>query len=261
MSSKTTQLGFLTLIAALLISNYDRTLSLLSPYLPAAVPHFEPSSPPLEDCTAHNYTTEILSIDPLLIYITSFVTPAETSALLSTGDPLFESSQVTLSGRDTTTADRTSLSATLPITATTSCILSRARSFLGATLPAGNIGSPQLVRYTAGQKFNLHHDWYDTPQVLAKTGQRFNRPASFFVFLEANCMGGETFFPHIAVPGEGRWREHEGGTAFKPVEGNALFWVNLMPSGRGDKRVLHAGLPVEEGRKTAMNIWPRAFVE
>lgn len=63
------------------------------------------------------------------------------------------------------------------------------------------------------------------------------------------------------MPGEGRWREHEGGTAFTPVEGNALFWVNLMPSGRGDKRVMHAGLPVEEGRKTAMNIWPRGFLE
>ncbi|OAF56250.1 hypothetical protein VC83_06719 [Pseudogymnoascus destructans] len=29
--------------------------------------------------------------------------------------------------------------------------------------------------------------------------------------------GGETFFQHISVPGEGRWRAHEGGTAFKPV--------------------------------------------
>ncbi|KFY85066.1 hypothetical protein V500_08722 [Pseudogymnoascus sp. VKM F-4518 (FW-2643)] len=261
MSSKTTQLGFLTLIAALLLSNYDRTLSLLSPYLPATVPTFEPSSPTFEDCMAHNYTTEILSIDPLLIYITSFVSPAESSVLLAAGDPLFESSQVTISGRDTTTSDRTSLSATLPLSPTTSCIRSRARSFLGATLPAGDIGSPQLVRYTSGQKFNLHYDWYDTPQVLSKSGQRFNRPASFFVFLEANCTGGETYFPHISVPGEGRWREHEGGTAFTPVEGNALFWVNLMPSGRGDKRVIHAGLPVEEGRKTAMNIWPREFME
>jgi prolyl 4-hydroxylase len=215
----------------------------------------------MEECLAHNYTTEILSIDPLLIYITNFVTPREATALLAAGDPLFKSSQVTVAGRDTETPDRTSYSATLPITATTSCILSRARSFLGATLPVGDIGHPQLVRYTNGQKFNPHYDWYDIPQVLTASGQKFNRPASFFVFLEANCTGGETFFPKVSVPGVGRWREHEGGTAFKPVEGNALFWVNLMPSGRGDKRVLHAGLPVEEGRKTAMNIWPRAFYD
>ncbi|KFY24297.1 hypothetical protein V493_05333 [Pseudogymnoascus sp. VKM F-4281 (FW-2241)] len=195
MSSRTTQLGFLILIAALLFSNYERTLTLLSPYLPATITLFDPSSPRLEDCTTHNYTTEILSIDPLLIYITSFVTPGETSALLSAGDPLFKSSEVTLSGRATKTPDRTSLSAALPLTPTTSCILSRARAFLGATLPIGDIGAPQLVRYTAGQKFNLHYDWYDSPQVLTKTGQRFNRPASFFVFLEANCTGGETYFP------------------------------------------------------------------
>ncbi|KFX93841.1 hypothetical protein O988_06609, partial [Pseudogymnoascus sp. VKM F-3808] len=114
MSSKTTQFTILTLITALLISNYDRTLSLLSPYLIASVCPLEPSEPPMEECLAHNYTTEILSIDPLLIYITNFVTPREATALLAAGDPLFKSSQVTVAGRDTETPDRTSYSATLP---------------------------------------------------------------------------------------------------------------------------------------------------
>lgn len=88
------------------------------------------------------------------------------------------------------------------------------------------------------------------------------------MFLEANCTEGETWFPHIKVPemervGEEKamWREREGGTAFRPVEGNAVFWVNLMPNGRGDGRVVHAGLPVGEGRKTGLNIWPRRFYE
>lgn len=56
------------------------------------------------------------------------------------------------------------------------------------------------------------------------------------------------------------WREHEqGGIAFRPVPGNALFWVNLLANGTGDTRTLHAGLPVEGGVKYGMNIWPRRF--
>jgi len=56
------------------------------------------------------------------------------------------------------------------------------------------------------------------------------------------------------------WREHpDGGLAFRPVAGNALFWVNLHANGTGDARTRHAGLPVVAGRKTAMNIWPRQY--
>jgi prolyl 4-hydroxylase len=59
---------------------------------------------------------------------------------------------------------------------------------------------------------------------------------------------------------KGKWRKHEeGGTAFAPRGGNALFWVDLHGNGSGDGRVVHAGLPLVEGRKTAMNIWPRKF--
>lgn len=72
--------------------------------------------------------------------------------------------------------------------------------------------------------------------------------------------GGETWFPDIEVngEGEGKWRMYEeGGTAFRPVKGNAVFWVNLYGNGTGDRRMRHAGLPLMEGVKTAMNIWPR----
>jgi prolyl 4-hydroxylase len=35
--------------------------------------------------------------------------------------------------------------------------------------------------------------------------------------------------------------------------------VNLNEEGEGDGRVVHAGLPVEEGEKIGLNIWPRRF--
>lgn len=91
------------------------------------------------------------------------------------------------------------------------------------------------------------------------------------MFLEDNCTGGETYFPLVDV-GEissglagkvmkgGRSdveEERDKGVKFKPIIGNAIFWVNLDEQGRGDERVVHAGLPLGEGEKVGLNIWPR----
>ncbi|KAM7193441.1 hypothetical protein V8F33_007820 [Rhypophila sp. PSN 637] len=130
--------------------------------------------------------------------------------------------------------------------------------------------------------------------------RKYNRVASFFAILEDQCEGGETWFPYLeeqvfekSPKGEGAWtgglglsdgvdedgdekegeeeekkqkplwRKHEkGGLAFRPVAGNALFWINLHPeNGTGDTRTNHAGLPILDGIKTAMNIWPRQYYE
>jgi prolyl 4-hydroxylase len=138
--------------------------------------------------------------------------------------------------------------------------------------PLSEFGVPQLVRYQAGQRFDEHHDWYDSPQPLPSDSEKlFNRVASFFVFLEDNCTKGETHFPYIntvedkflpswkePVKTAREYRSHKkGGVAFRPIAGNAIFWVNLFANGTGDERTIHAGLPVGEGQKTAMNIWPR----
>jgi prolyl 4-hydroxylase len=119
----------------------------------------------------------------------------------------------------------------------------------------------------------------------ADDSRTWNRVASFFAILQDNCTEGETHFPFVKgiVPQSPRgepawrggledqiqrnqtelkplWREQEkGGLAFRPVAGNAIFWVNLYPKGTGDPRTNHAGLPLGEGLKTAMNIWPRRY--
>jgi len=229
------------------------------------------ASPSVEDaCESHRYTTEVISTDPLMIYINDFVHPDLAESLLELGEPHFKKSEVFLHGRKVPSSQRTSQSAGIPPSdPSTSCILSRARRFMGSTLsPDGDFGTPQLVRYEAGQKFDLHYDWYDTPQRLPD-GRRFNRVASFFVFLQDECTEGETWFPHIEeniVSGEertkGKMRIHEnGGMAFRPMKGNALFWLNLHRNGTGDHRVRHAGLPLGEGTKTAMNLWARKFYQ
>lgn len=236
-------------------------------------------------CAPPAYHTEIVSLDPLLIYIHGFLHADEIDSLLATGKPLFKPSTVTKYGRKVDTPDRTSSSAALPLRdPAVKCVLARTMEFLGTLMRAGDeMGPPQLVRYTAGQHFNIHHDWYDTPQRAYDGSRRsFNRVASFFAVLEDDCTEGETYFPYVTgTPAEGAyggrpvehakprrswkesdptWRKHEdGGLAFRPVKGNALFWVNLHANGTGDLRTMHAGLPVGEGLKTAMNIWPRQF--
>ncbi|TPX18502.1 uncharacterized protein E0L32_011615 [Thyridium curvatum] len=245
-------------------------------------------------CRPRSYQTEIVSLDPLVIYIRNFTSPADTAGLLAAGEPRFAPSRVAKHGRDQRTPDRTSSSAGLPRDdPAVACVLARARQFLGAVLTDDDgwdeMGPPQLVRYTAGQRFNVHRDWYDAPRPAADgSARRWNRVASFFVVLQDGCAGGETYFPHLRTPARqvGRerraredgeaagkkdedwewtdadpaWRLHQdGGVAFRPVAGNAVFWMNLHANGTGDWRTMHAGLPVGSGLKTAMNIWPRQY--
>ena len=115
-------------------------------------------------------------------------------------------------------------------------------------------------------------------------GRLYNRVASFFVYVDVSdeVEGGGTYFPDVQVDlaeggvrglveagvlvlgdpeqpdedqdeGEGEGRKK--GVTFKPVQGAAVFWVNLQPEGWGDERTLHAGLPVTKGRKTGCNLW------
>lgn len=272
-------LGSLSLNGLLsLVPNFSR------PDYPSPIPFFSSSRPKSFVCKPSTYRTEIVSLDPLLIYIHSFLREDEIDAMLATAEPLFKPSQVTKFGKKVDTSERTSSSAGLPLHhPTVQCVLGRAREFMGATMDEGRdeMESPQLVRYTATQRFNIHHDWYEMPQwAYDGSNRKFNRVASFFAILQDNCTDGETYFPYIgrnpsrrdststAKSIESRrweeldpiWREHEnGGLAFRPVRGNALFWVNLHANSTGDERTMHAGLPVGEGLKTAMNIWPRQF--
>lgn len=102
------------------------------------------------------------------------------------------------------------------------------------------------------------------------------------VYVDADCEGGGTDFPRIGMPeihgpkwnGMRRWceflecgdRDEEGeketgrtretiGVTFKPIKGNAVFWENLRPDGRGYEETYHAGLPVLSGSKVGLNIW------
>ncbi|KAI1266416.1 hypothetical protein F5Y18DRAFT_358138 [Xylariaceae sp. FL1019] len=223
-------------------------------------------------CDDQKYTTEIISLDPLVIYIRDFFNKKDIEGMLSAGENRFSPSVVNRGGQMVQNPYRTSWSAGLPPEdPAVYCVLGRSQRFLGTVLDSDDpdMGLPQLVRYTQGQEYNLHHDWLRVPQAAFDGSPRtFNRVASFFVILQDNCTGGETWFPFIDPPSnraeggvESRlWYAHEEhGFVVKPVAGNAIFWINLFSNGTGDERTVHAGLPVTGGLKTAMNIWPRQY--
>ncbi|KAI1327733.1 hypothetical protein F5Y16DRAFT_410133 [Xylariaceae sp. FL0255] len=203
---------------------------------------------------SHKYTTEIVSLDPLVIYIHNFLSVKDMSGILEASENRFSPSLVKKDGKLVQNTYRTSWSAILPDgDPSVRCVLDRSKSFLGTMLEPieVEIGVPQLVRYTEGQEYNLHHDWMRVPQRAFDGSPRsFNRVASFFVILQDGCEGGETWFPFIKnvspQSGEDRlWHEHEeGGLSFKPVAGNGIFWINLFPNATGDTRTVHSGLPV-----------------
>jgi len=146
-----------------------------------------------------------------------------------------------------------------------SCIEQRAARFQ-SHVPRENMENLQVVRYVNRQEFRPHFDWLE-PQYVEDIGGAGNRLTSFFVYLLANCTGGSTVFPELARPESPEWcgtvkcHDDEGQEIqwleVPPKVGTAIFWYNLDLTGQGNRKTLHAGMPVVEGTKVGLNIWTR----
>ncbi|KAE8373709.1 hypothetical protein BDV26DRAFT_284900 [Aspergillus bertholletiae] len=159
-----------------------------------------PSSAPAR-CPDHRYSVEIISHDPLMIYVNNFLSEKEINWLLNEGESRYQRMLTyqgnSLSDKAVPDEGRTSYSAYLdksdPVMA---CIGARALDFQGGMQRAlGDYGNPQLVRYEPQQKVNLHYDWWDEPQ--NRGGRLYNRRTTILAYLEDSCTGGETYFPLI----------------------------------------------------------------
>lgn len=160
---------------------------------------------------------------------------------------------------------RSSLSALIPSKDKVArCISRRMKKLLG-NVQHEDTEPLQLVKYEGGEQFRLHQDWIN-PYKAATFNSKYpirpyNRLLSSFVYLDGNCTGGETYFPDIigvgpSADGEKYTRTDTGmGLLVRPKRGNAVFWKNMYDNGTGDPRVLHAGLPVQSGRKIGMNLF------
>lgn len=143
----------------------------------------------------------------------------------------------------------------------------RAANILGVSIE--NIENLQIVKYTNGQQFTLHHDagtlietddntinttTTNFDQVIQHaTNYRVElvkpkRICSYFVYLNTldENMGGETEFPLIELK-------------VRPVAGMALLWCNVNPqmTDECDSLLIHRACPVigQNSVKYGINIW------
>ncbi|MCJ1305382.1 hypothetical protein MMC08_008196 [Hypocenomyce scalaris] len=213
-------------------------------------------------CPSHNFDIHIFSREPLIIYITSFLSPEESQHLLAISEDKFEPS--TVSSGDKVATDpsvRLSEVALVDRDATVKCIEDRARTFQGWR-PHLFIERLRTQRYGESGHYVHHYDW--------SGGRRgADRVSTFMVYVDVNCTGGGTEFPRLRKPASRKWCEFiecdddhdddegrsDGGVTFKPIKGNAIFWENLRPDGHGYAETWHAGLPVLSGTKVGLNIW------
>lgn len=108
-------------------------------------------------------------------------------------------------------------------------------------------GEPiQAQHYGVGQQFKAHTDYFEPGtneyERFAKT--RGQRTWTFMIYLDQNCKGGETEFPHL-------------GLSFRPTQGTALIWNNLLPSGHPNPNTLHQSHPIISGEKMVVTKWFR----
>lgn len=113
-------------------------------------------------------------------------------------------------------------------------------------LPATHGETLQGQRYTQGQEYKVHCDYFpptaDYWQAMRKTGGQ--RTWTAMIYLSPVEAGGETHFPmcQFMIP---------------PVEGMVLIWNNMDRDGAPNQSSLHAARPVERGVKYVVTKWFR----
>jgi prolyl 4-hydroxylase len=102
-----------------------------------------------------------------------------------------------------------------------------------------NLEEWQICRYFEGGYYNFHLDcgcWANSP-----SGER---QKTIMIYLESPLEGGDTYFRAL-------------NKKIKAKSGKLLLWNNLLPNGKCNHAMIHAGLPVNEGVKTILVTWER----
>jgi prolyl 4-hydroxylase len=113
--------------------------------------------------------------------------------------------------------------------------------------PVDHLEPLQLTRYTTGQQYKPHFDFFTAGH---NPGDR-QRTTTVFAYLqgiETDC-GGATVFSEL-----------KAGTVplrVKPVTGTAVMWENLNADGTGNTMTRHGGEPVtcDGVEKIGLNAW------
>jgi len=102
-------------------------------------------------------------------------------------------------------------------------------------------------RYTAGQQFKPHLDWFQQSSLAwaSEKDKGGQRSYTVMAYLNAVEAGGETDFPHLDL-------------AILPQPGMLLAWNNAGEDGVPNPYTIHAGQPVTRGTKYVFTRWYRS---
>lgn len=104
----------------------------------------------------------------------------------------------------------------------------------------------QAQRYDVGQQFKAHTDYFEpnTAEFETYARGRGQRTWTFMIYLNTTQEGGETFFTAL-------------GQEFRPSQGDAVIWNNLLADGTPNPNTMHWGKPVVTGYKMVLTKWFR----
>ncbi len=117
-------------------------------------------------------------------------------------------------------------------------VATQARMSAACGIPMRNMEAPAVLHYEVGQEIVNHYDFVDpeSPNYEREIAERGERVITFLLYLNDDYAGGETDFPRLNV-------NHKGSV------GEGLYFVNSLPEGGPDRRMLHAGRPPTHGEK------------
>ena len=119
----------------------------------------------------------------------------------------------------------------------------------------------QAVRYTSGQFYEGHRDYFDPREYperawVDKNGRWRNRLATILWYVHAPERGGETWFPQLLGHEIGDFKACDSrGILVRPLNGTAMLFYSLLANGRLDEKSWHAACPVTSGSKLVANSW------
>jgi prolyl 4-hydroxylase len=179
----------------------------------------------------------VLSSNPVITQYDEFLSPEEAIHIIDTYQSRLERSTVLSSGGQSKIDNvRTSYTYYLPSGKNDSVIAGieeRAANVMG--VPVDWLETLQMIRYTEGQEYKPHFDWFTT--------KGDNRSHTIIVYLNDVENGGETWFEFNDLK-------------VKPKLGRAVHFKNC-DSTECDSKTKHAGLPPVQSIKYALNIWGR----
>lgn len=190
----------------------------------------------------------ILSEEPQIFTIDNFISEHECDYLINYAKPKLSRAFVSDEKKGTISRGRTGMNCWIPHSSDPVAlkVSNQMSELIG--IPLCNAEAMQVVYYDIDQKYDSHYDGYikdsnaKNMRCLRMGGQRV---MTCFLYLNNVKKGGATRFNNLNINVE-------------PKKGKVLVWSNCY---NGTTKLhpdtLHAGCPVLEGEKYAINIWFR----